>query len=103
MPAGVLQMSTHIYPATGARAGPIATHGRRSLFAAQGLMHRYCDGDGAQGFGIEAGRVLGPGGLFHRRLSAVKSEKQGDEEGHHGKKQEHQSHPKHGELYPNIE
>jgi hypothetical protein len=62
------------------------THGRCRLFAAQGLMHRYRDGDGGQGFGSEASRVCWPGPLFHGGLSAVKSKKQGDEEGHHGKK-----------------
>jgi hypothetical protein len=66
-------------------------------------MHRYRDGDGAQGLGIEAGRVFGPGRLLHGRLSAVKAKKQGDEEGHHGKKQEHQPHPQHGQLYSDIE
>jgi len=52
-------------------------------------MHRYRDGDGAQGLGIEAGRVLGPGRLLEYRCSAVKAKKQGDEKRHHGKKQEH--------------
>jgi hypothetical protein len=79
------------------------THGGRSLFAAQGLMHCYRDGDGGQGLGIEAGWISGTGRLRHRWCSAVEAKKHGDEKRHHGEKEEHQAHPKNGELYSNVE
>jgi hypothetical protein len=66
-------------------------------------MHRYRDGDGAKGLGIKTGGVPGPGRCLDHGGSAVKAEKQSDEKRHDGKKQEHQPHPEHGELYSRIE
>jgi hypothetical protein len=78
-------------------------HGRRGLFSAQGLVHRYRDGDRRERLSIQAGRVFGLCPLLGLRLSAIESKQQGDQERHRGQKEKNQAHPEHGELHSNIE